>query len=436
MKFTKRRTIRTRILFSLSVFLLMSSILFLTISSKEIFARKLVIDNSKIVEDNNAIIEFPSNNFFENSIYREDNITRTGSTIFVNDDLLILIEDWYGREIYNISDVNEPELAKNYSTPDIDYESTMIVQDNYLYIYIWHSIYVFDYTNPLSIVQVGRYTGLGDLSNFAINGWYLYTLSEDNFTIYNFENFSTLELQDSYFNGTHDYYDFNIKGNYSYVLTEYEGFVILDISNKTNIQYSGEILLNSGVYKSTIYIKNDNLFLFEYYPQYNLSIFNISDPLNITIMSTYLVQDRSIIDIIIRDNTLFLLDYNALLILDISDFEQIQVISNYSPPEFSTSFSSFMIQDNYAYIHNTYYGHFVSRKPLFIVNITDLESPHHVFPHDEFDFWDWLDALSKALLTLVILGFTLPILGVITILIVFFVRKRRKSVKIDQIDNQ
>lgn len=436
MKFTKRRTIRTRILFSLSVFLLMSSILFLTFSSKEILARKLVIDNSKIVEDNNAIIEFPSNNFFENSIYREDNITRTGSTIFVNDDLLILIENWYGREIYNISDVNEPELAKNYSTPDTDYESTMIVQDNYLYIYIWHSIYVFDYTNPLSIVQVGRYTGLGDLSNFAINGWYLYTLSEDNFTIYNFENFSTLELQDSYFNGTHDYYDFNIKGNYSYVLTEYEGFVILDISNKTNIQYSGEILLNSGVYKSTIYIKNDNLFLFNSYPQYNLCIFNLSDPLNITIMSTYLLQYRSIIDIIIRDNTMFMLDYDFLLILDISDFEQIQVIGNYSAPEFSTSFRSFMIQDNYAYIHNTYEGHFVSRKPLFIVNITDLNSPIHVFPHDELDFWDWLDALSKALLAVVILGFTLPILGVITILIVFFVRKKKKSVNVGQIDNQ
>lgn len=414
----------------------MSSILFLTISSKEILARKLVIDNSKIVENNNAIIEFPSNNFFENSIYREDNITRTGSTIFVNDDLLILIEDWYGREIYNISDVNEPELAKNYSTPDIDYESTMIVQDNYLYIYIWHSIYVFDYTNPLSIVQVGRYTGLGDLSNFAINGWYLYTLSEDNFTIYNFENFSTLELQDSYFNGTHDYYDFNIKGNYSYVLTEYEGFVILDISNKTNIQYSGEILLHSGVYKSTIYIKNDNLFLFEPYPQNNLSIFNISDPLNITIMSTYLVQDRSIIDIIIRDNTLFMLDYNALLILDISDFEQIQSIGNYSVPEFSTSFSSFMIQNNFAYIHNTDYGHFVSRKPLFIVNITNLESPQHVFPHDEFDFWDWLDALTTLMLTGVILALILPILGLTIFLIVFFVRKKKKSVKIDQIDNQ
>jgi len=411
-----------------------SSILFLTISTKEVFARKLVIDNSKIVEDNNAINEFPSDNFFENSIYREDDITRTGSTIFVNDDLLTLIEDWYGTEIYNISYVNEPILAKNYSAPDIDYYSTMIVQNNYLYIYTGQTIFVFDYTNPLSLVEETRYTGLRDLSNFAINGWYLYTLSEDNFAIYNFENFSTLEQQDSYFNDTYDYHDFNIKGNYSYVLTEYKGFVILDISNKTNIQYSGEILLNDGVYKSTIYIKNDNLFLFD--SQYNLSIFNISDPLNITIMTTYVLLYRSISDIIIRDNTLFLLDYNALLILDISDFEQIQVISNYSAPEFSTSFSSFMIQDNYAYIHNTYYGHFVSRKPLFIVNITDLESPHHVFPHDEFNFWDWLDALSKALLTLVILGFTLPILGVITILIVFFVRKRRKSVKIDQIDNQ
>lgn len=412
----------------------MSTILILTFSTKEILARKLVIDNSKIAEDNKAIIEFPPDNFFENSIYREDDITRTGSTIFVNDDWLTLIEDWYGTEIYNISDVNEPVLAKNYSAPDIDHYSTMIVQDNYLYIYLGRTIFVFDYTNPLSLVEETRFTGLRDLSNFAINGWYLYALSENNFTIYNFENFSTLEQQDSYFNDTYDYHDFNIKGNYSYVLTEYKGFVILDISNKTNIQYSGEILLNDGVYKSTIYIKNDNLFLFD--SQYNLSIFNISDPLNITIMTTYVLLYRSISDIIIRDNTLFLLDYDALLILDISDFEQIQSIGNYSAPEFSTSFSSFMIQNNFAYIHNTYYGHFVSRKPLFIVNITDLESPQHVFPHDEFDFWDWLDALTTLMLTGVILALTLPILGLTIFLIVFFVRKKKKSVKVGQIDNQ
>jgi len=411
-----------------------SSILFLTISTKEVFARKLVIDNSKIVEDNNAINEFPSDNFFENSIYREDDITRTGSTIFVNDDWLTLIEDWYGTEIYNISDVNEPILAKNYSAPDIDYYSTMIVQNNYLYIYLGRTIFVFDYTNPLSLVEETRYTGLRDLSNFAINGWYLYTLSEDNFTIYNFENFSTLEQQDSYYNDTYSYHDFNIKGNYSYVLTENKGFVILDISNNTNIQYSGEIVINDGEYKSTIYIKNDNLFLFDY--SYDLNIFNISDPLNITIISTYLLQYRPIIDIIIKDNTLFMLDPDFLLILDISDFEQIQLIGNYSAPDFSTSFSSFMIQNNYAYIHNTYYGHFVSRKPLFIVNITDLDSPIHVFPHDEFDFWDWLDALSNALLVVVILGFTLPILGVTIFLIVFFVRKKKKSVNAGQIDDQ
>ncbi|NPE10045.1 MAG: hypothetical protein GNW80_17325, partial [Asgard group archaeon] len=273
-----------------------------------------------------------------------------------------------------------------------------------------------------------------DLSNFAINGWYLYTLSKDNFTIYNFENFSTLEQQDSYYNDTYSYHDFNIKGNYSYVLTEYKGFVILDISNKTNIQYSGEIVLNDGEYKYTIYIKNDNLFLYD--DSYNLNIFNISDPLNITIISTYLLQYRHIVVIIIKDNTLFMLDYNFLLILDISDFEQIQLIGNYSAPDFSTSFSSFIIQNNYAYIHNTYYGEFVSRKPLFIVNITNLDSPIHVFPHDEFDFWDWLDALSKALLAVVILGFTLPILGIIVFLIVFFVMKKKKSVKVGQIDNQ
>ncbi|GAH34424.1 unnamed protein product, partial [marine sediment metagenome] len=77
----------------------------------------------------------------------------------------------------------------------------------------------------------------------------------------------------------------------------------------------------------------------------------------------------------------------------------------------------------------------VPRKPLFIVNITDLNSPIHVFPHDELDFWDWLDALSKLLLAVVILGFTLPILGVMIFLIIFFVRKKKKSVNVGQIDN-
>lgn len=414
----------------------MSSILFITFSSKELLARKFTTDKSMIVNDSLANQKFPSDSFYENSIYREDDVIRSGNTLFVNDDWLFLIENWYNLEIYNVSDVNEPGLVKNYTVPDVDYDSTMIVQDNYLYIYnkYSNSIFVLDCTDPMSIFEETRYTGLEDLSNFAINDWYLYTMSENNFTIYDFENFSTLEQLDSYYNDSYSFYDFNIRGNYSYVLDRYKGPVILDISNNTNIQYLGEIIFNEDYFKTAIYIKSDRLFLYD--NSLELFIFNISDPLNIALISSYELHNYSINDIIINENILFMLDPDNLFIFDISDLGQIQAISNYSAPEFSTSFSSFIVQNNFIYIHNIYYGHFVSRNPLFIVNIIDLESPLHVFPPEEFDFWDWLDALSKAMLAVAIITIALPLTGITIFLIIFFARKKKKTVTEGINDNQ
>lgn len=406
----------------------MSSILHVTISSGKIFANNLSKDN--ITKQ-----EFSPDNYSGKSIYKEDDIIRSGNTLFVNDTWLFLIENWYDLEIYNISNVNEPKVVNNSTGLSVSYDSKMIVQNNTIYIYCEDTdiLHVLDITNPMFISERTRYTELEDLENFAVNDWYLYTISENNFTIYNFENFTALVQLDNYYNNTNSYHDFTIKGNYSYVLDERKGFAILNITDHSNIQYIDEIVVNDGEYKSTIYIKNDNLFLFDC--QNGLYSYDISNPLVISQISLYELANYIIRDICVNENIMFLLESDGLFILNASNLEQIQSISNYTATDYHTIFESFMIQNNLAYLQDTFTGHFEPRTPLYIVNVTNLESPYQIFPIEEENFWEWLERILNTMLAIAIVIMVLPPLFVATIiiLVIHFYRKKKKP--IDEIKN-
>lgn len=359
----------------------MSSIFFITISSKKILACKLATDDSTIIKEKITDKIYPSDDLSENSIYVENDVIRSGNTLFVDNNWLFLIENRYNLEIYNISNVIEPEVVYSYSALSVSYDSKMIVQNNYFYIYCEHTdiLHVLDCTDPTLIFERTRYTDLEGLKNFAVNDWYLYTISENNFTIYNFENFSALDQLANYFDDMYSFHDFTIKGNYSYVLDEMKGFVILNITDYSNIDYISEITLNEEEYKPSIYIFNDNLFIFE--SLIGLHIFDISNPLSIAKISLYdELANYSITDIFVKGNILYVLQSDGFFILDGSDLGQIQSISNYIESNFYTIFYSFMIQNDFVYLHNTYTAHFEQRTPLFIVNITNLELPIEVYP--------------------------------------------------------
>jgi len=383
--------------------------MFNTIYSKKILVSKISINNSMVLVDNNTTQNFNTNNLFGNSIYLEDDVIRSGNTLFVNDTWLFLIENWYDLEIYNISNELEPEKASNYTSLDVSYDSKMILQNNFLYIYCEDTniLHVLNCTDPMFIFEQIRYTNLNFLKNFAINDWYLYTISKNNFTIYNFENFSPLVKLDTYFNSSYNFHDFTIKGNYSYVLDELKGFVMLNITDCNNIQYIDQIILNEGLYRTAIHIKNDRLYLFESIN--GLQIYDISNPLTIAKISFYNLTNQAITSIFVDENIVFLLHSDGFLILDLTDLGHIESISNYTAIDYYTSFDSFLIKGNFAYLHNTYTAHFEPRTPIFIVNITDLEIPQHIFPNKEDDIWDWVERLFIIFIIIVAAIMIVPI---------------------------
>jgi hypothetical protein len=177
------------------------------------------------------------------------------------------------------------------------------------------------------------------------------------------------------------------------------------------------------------------LFLYDYHN--GLYGYDISDPLTIVQNSFYELQNYSIRDIIIKENIMFLLDGKGLFILNISNLALIQSISNYTVTDFYVTFESLVIQDNFAYLHNSFIAHFEPRTPIFILNITNIESPFQIFPVKGENFLDWLERILNTMLAIVITVMVLPplIVAIIIILAIHFYRKEKKSVDEIKINN-
>jgi len=82
------------------------------------------------------------------------------------------------------------------------------------------------------------------------------------------------------------------------------------------------------------------------------------------------------------------------------------------------------IDGNYAYLMSSQGGELYERRPLYIVDITNLESPVHVYPGDPYSI---LSRLAKILLIAggVVIG--LPVLVLAIVLPIVLTRKKKKD---------
>ncbi|HUU79621.1 MAG TPA: hypothetical protein VMX55_14845 [candidate division Zixibacteria bacterium] len=343
----------------------------------------------------------------------------------INNSLVYIIDDYYGPDIFNVSDIHNPEqIGSTYEEWTLTSTcSNMIVRNDYIF-YINHwdeeNIYVLDQADFSDIAEITHYCMNYSLGNFLIKDWDMFVTSGKNFFIYEFDNFSPLNLVGNYTCENATFTDLAIKGNFSYILDSSNGLTTLNITNYSDIQLVSELILNDTSFFSDFYVTENYIYIYE--NEIGLHVINITDPFSPESIIKYNFTDRECEDIFADNNYIYLLNYWEMEILDISNLPTIEQIGRYIPG-YNHNFEALTIKDNFAYIYSTQTGEFEGRRPLYIANITNPAAPIHIFPgkSNPFGFPDWL---NKLLISLGIIALVAPTLIATVILIAYYSRKR------------
>ena len=105
LNFLKMNSLKKRIFFLSILLLLITSFMFIAIPSNAILLNNFSPVDSMIAEDNMMPRELYRDNLTGNSIYLEDDIIRSGNTLFIKNSWLFLIVNWYDLHICNISNI-------------------------------------------------------------------------------------------------------------------------------------------------------------------------------------------------------------------------------------------------------------------------------------------------------------------------------------------
>ncbi|NHJ31471.1 MAG: hypothetical protein FK732_01285 [Asgard group archaeon] len=353
------------------------------------------------------------NSSFGETISLNSDISRGGSTIFANGSLVYLLEEYYGFEIYDVSIKDEPEVVGkfNYSL-DLTWDySNMIVQGNYVYFFSQdiNRITILDCSNVTDVKLKVHYTlPAGTYKQIAVLGWSILAITSTEFRIYNYTNFAPILLIDSYSNASSSFSDLTVQGNYSYILDSDYGLAIFNITDLANITKANDLVINEIGAFSDFYVTEDYVYIFE--EQVGLHVFDISNPITPSNVTKYEITDYTIADILIEENYAYLVYWRSFDILNVSNLLDIQPVSTYTS-EYIAVFESISVDSNFAYLTSIQSGELQDRRPLYIADITNLESPVHVYPGDPYKF---LSDLARLLLIIagVLLGVPIVFLAI------------------------
>jgi hypothetical protein len=346
------------------------------------------------------------------------NIT-SGVSIYVNETLVYIVEDYHGLDIINISNRNEPEFVGKYEFPwgfHADF-GNLIVQGDFVFFYSWdtNTITIVDCSDLTNIVMKENYTLTGDrINNFVVKDWKIFAITNTKYTIYDFTNFSPLSTVGSYSNVSSHFADLIIKENHSYVLEAGKGFSILNITDYSNIQKTGEVILNeSSSFPAFQDRFDDRIFIYEKYK--GIHVYNTTNPLNPQNMTKYDLISDYFGGLHIRGDYAYIVtDYRSFNILDISSLPDIQLVGNYSS-EYSCWFEAITADNNYVYLLSTQSGELQGRRPLYIANVTNPELPVHLFPGDPYKILDDLLKILLITIGIIIAGSALIIIVILTV---------------------
>ncbi len=369
----------------------------------------------------------------------------------VKDDLVILSTFGDYWEIWNTSDPKKPFLVKtiHFVSDGLEFISDMELINNYLFIKFLNQITIYDLADPTNPNNITTFSSpFSNIVEIHIDNDFLYLLQyvehldyvTSTLAILNISELNSIQLLGVYNSSIHhtspnwhrNYDRLLIKDNFVYLVcpgnyypVEVDPVLeIIDISNKSNPQKMGEFVLPSRPY--SIRLRDDFVFIPTRYD--NLQIVdcsNPSSPINVSKFDNY----ELISDIEIYDNVGYLVTSNKLIILDITDVENILTLGEYTiRNQGNTYFSYLKVQDDIVYTigpseHDDRY--------FFIFDCTDLTNPIKFYPRG-------IRISSETLFTVTIIStYAGIILGPILIIVgLFFLVRKLKQRKIKAYQNE
>lgn len=359
-----------------------------------------------------------------NSLLETNNeITRGGSSIFANGNYVYIIEGYSGFQIYDVSIKDEPVRVDSYSEYG-NYFHNMIVQNDYVYFYnpAKYKFNILDCSNVSDIKLEGNLTlPDGNYREFAVIGRNLYAITATEFSIFNFTDYTNISLVDSYTNVNASFSDITIKGNYSYILDSGYGLAIFNITNPSDIQKVNELVIDDNSTFIEFFITDDYLYIQEGFTM--LYFYDITNHLDITYITKYNITTNHFNDLFVTENYVFALYRRSFDIIDISNLADIKTIGNYEY-KYTAIFEDIYVEGNFAYITSSQSGELEGYRPLYIVDITTLDSPVLIFPDSNpHRFLDTIFITIGAILGGIVL---ITVISLIVIL-----ARKKKEVPID-----
>ncbi len=309
--------------------------------------------------------------------------------LFLQDDLLFISESYhFGITVYNVSTPASPEHICQYNGSDDGLSSeygfiSFYVDGDFLYGSIYEGFLVINITNPTNLTLSNHIELEDDLyyRKIAISGDYIYLLSSvSNVTILHKNNFThPLKV------GEYDFIAINliVEGNFLYLI--FCVLQIIDVTDPTNPNFVGQFGDESiRIDAEGIDIQNDYVYLACKFA--GLKILDISDLTNPIKVGEY-VTERAITQVIIIGDFAYLKEgSHSLVILDVSDPTNPVKVSEYQTFEvseeeidFTTNFiREIFAQENYLYI--------VTYNCLLILDVSNPETPEAVgvYTHEDY----------------------------------------------------
>lgn len=355
----------------------------------------------------------------EKSTVDENTIIRSGKAMQLDGSYLYLIDYYFNLEVYDISNLEEPVKIATYDDLELDSYSSIVVQDDYIYLRgDYSTFYILNCSNPLAITEIAKYYFLDEIEKFAIKNNSLHIIHGNYYQIYDITTFISPALVGEYFNSSSLFIDLTIKGNYTYLLDFRRGYSVIETSNASNPTLAYKNTIDEANYFVYLYI-NDTLLFINDNTNHLIYIYDISNPLSHSLITSLDLYSKGI-RILVDGSLLFLTFSNGFHIADLSELPTVQHLGSYDS-KFEVRYMSLFFRNNHLILHNDKDPEYQGRFPIVIVNIVDPSKPKQVYPSDGIPTW-----LIPVIITLVVLIIGGPLA---VIFIINRLRKRKHTLQ-------
>lgn len=266
-----------------------------------------------------------------------------------------------------VIDISDPSLPRVVGVSEASYFAVGIEVDG-VYAFIIDpaaSLRIFDISNPIAPVLLGRLFTDGIPDDVAVSGNYIYVASTGGLGVYDINDPAAPVLVGSYDTGYS--HGISVSGSFAYVAGS-DGLVVLDISDpSTPTLVSQEYDVSLFTLAKDVVVSGNYAYLtYRYYE--GLKVFDISDPTTLNQVGNY-GNAFSYDSVAVSDGYAYVTDSeNRLLVIDISDPAAPGQVGGYDTAASSPAIN---VSGNYAYVADENDG-------LVVVDISDPALPFQV----------------------------------------------------------